>query len=77
MKLFSKIVKTLACLGMPKPEGDATKNVSRVLTDDYEIEQRALLYRDKISRADIGKCFRQTHPKLPVLKISGSEHLKL
>ena len=71
MKLFSrvdKIVGTLASLGVPKSEGDVNRRLLRVLTADYEIEQRTLLYRDEITRAEIESIVRQRHLRLPVSK---------
>ena len=55
-KFFSRVDKiagTLASLGVPKSEGDVNRILARVLTADYEIEQRTLFYRDEISRADM------------------------
>ena len=51
LKFFSRvdeIVSSLASLGVPKSEGDVNPKLVRVLTADYEIEQRTLLYRDEI-----------------------------
>ena len=50
MQFFSrvnKIVGTLASLGVPKSEGDVNRKLVQVLTADYGIEQRMLLYRDE------------------------------
>ena len=71
MKFFSRvdeIVGTLASLGVPKSEGDVNRKLVRVLTADYEIEQRTLLYRDEITRAEIESIVRQRHLSLPVPK---------
>ena len=71
MKFFSrvdKIVGTLASLGVPKSEGEVNRKLVRVLTADYEIEQRTLLYRDEITRAEIESIVRQRHLRLPVPK---------
>ena len=56
MRFFSrvdKIVSTLDSLGGPKSEGDENRKLVRVLTAYYEMEQRTLLYRDEVSRAEI------------------------
>ena len=69
MKFFSrvdKMVGTLASLGVPKSEGDVNRKLVRVLTADYEIEQRTFLYRDEITRAEIESIVRQRHLRLPV-----------
>ena len=51
---------------MPKSEGDVNRILARELTADYEIEQRTLLHRDEINRAEIENIVRQTHLRLPV-----------
>ena len=61
MTFFSRvdmIANTLASLGVPKSEGDINRKLVRVLTDDYEVEQRTLLYRDEITRALIENIVR-------------------
>ena len=63
-----KIASTLASLGVPKSEGDENRKLVRVLTDDYEIEQRTLLYRDEITRADVENIVRQRYLRLPLSK---------
>ena len=62
-----KIVGTLASLGVPKSEGDVNRKLARVLAADYDIEQRTLLYRDEITRAEIESIVRERHLRLPVL----------
>ena len=69
MKFFSrvdKIVGILTSLGVQKSVGDVHRKLVRVLTSDYEMEQRALLYRDEISRVEIENIVRQRHLRLPV-----------
>ena len=71
MEFFSRgdnIASTLASLGVLESEGDVNRKLVRVLTDDYENEQRTLLYRDEIKRAEIDNIFRQRNLRLPVLK---------
>ena len=71
MKFFSrvdKIVSTLASINVPKSEGDVNRKLVRVSTDKYEIEQRTLLCRDDITRAEIESKVRQKHLKLPMSK---------
>ena len=71
MKFFGrvdKIVGILTSLGVPKSVDDVNRKLVRVLTDDYEIEQRTLLYRDEITRAEIENIVRQRHLRLPVSK---------
>ena len=51
---------------MPKSEGDVNRKLVRVLTDEYEIEQRTVLYRDYITRLEIKNIVRQRHLRLSV-----------
>ena len=63
MKFFSradKIVGTLASFGVPKSDEDVNRKLVRVLTADNEIEQRTLLYRNEITRAEIALSDRGT-----------------
>ena len=62
-----KIVGILASLGVQKSVGDVNRKLVRVLTSDYEMEQRTLLYRNEISRAEIENVVRQRRLRLPVL----------
>lgn len=57
---------TLASFGVPKSEGHVDRKMVRVLTDDFEIEQRTLLYRDEINRAEIEHIVKQRHLRLAV-----------
>ena len=69
MKCFSRednIVSILGSLGVPKSEGDVNRKTVRVLTADYEIEQRTDSYRDEISRAEVKNNLRQKDLRLPV-----------
>ena len=62
MKFFSrvdKIVGTLSSLGVQKSVGDVNRELERVLTNDYEMEQRTLLHRDDVSREDIESIVRK------------------
>ena len=55
MKFFSRVDKTvgtLASLGVPKSEGLVNRKLVRVLTADYKIEPRTLLYRNEITREE-------------------------
>ncbi|CAM9165641.1 unnamed protein product, partial [Laminaria digitata] len=63
-----KIVGILGSLGVQKSVGDVNRKLVRVLTHDYEMEQRTLLYRDDVSREDIESIVRQRHLRLPVTK---------
>ena len=69
MKFFSRVDKTagiLASPGVQKSVCDVNRTLVTVLTTDYEMEQRTLLYRDEISRAEIDSIVRQRHLRLPV-----------
>ncbi|CAM9954547.1 unnamed protein product, partial [Laminaria digitata] len=71
MKCFSrvdKIVGILGSLGEEESVGDVNQKLVRVLTHDYEMEQRTLLYRDDVNREDIESIVRQRHLRLPVTK---------
>ena len=71
MKFFDrvdKIVSTLALHDVTKSEGDVSRKLVKVLTDEYEIEQRTLLYRDEKMRAKIENIVQQRHLSLPVSK---------
>ena len=62
MKFFSrvdKIVSSRASLGMPKSEEGVNRKFVKVLTADYEIEQRTLLYRHELSRAELENIVRR------------------
>ena len=64
IKLFSRvdtIASTLASLGVPISEGDVNRKFVRVLTHEYEIEQRAPLYRDELTRPEIDNIVRQRY----------------
>ena len=56
MRFFArvdKIVGVLGSLGVYLPVEDVNLKVAEVLSDDYEFEQRTILYRDDITRAEI------------------------
>ena len=52
MRFFArvdKIVGVLGSLGVHLPTEDVNLKIVEVLTDDYEFEQRTILYRDNIT----------------------------
>ena len=53
---------------MPTSESDVKRKLVKVLTDGYGIEQRTLLYRDEITRAEIENIVRQRYLIIPVSK---------
>ncbi|CAM9850947.1 unnamed protein product, partial [Sphacelaria rigidula] len=64
MKFFArvdKIVGVLAALGVNMPVEDLNLKLIQVLTSDYEYEQRTILYRDDITRAEIEAIVRQRY----------------
>ena len=69
MRFFSRVDKVVgiqASLRVQKSIGDVNRQLVRVLTSDYEMKQRSLLYRDEINRAKIENIVRQRHLGLPV-----------
>ena len=54
-------VGVLGSLGVHLPTEDVNLKIVEVLTDDYELEQRTILYRDNITRAEIEAIVRQRH----------------
>ena len=57
-----KIVGVLESLGVHLPTTeDVNRKIVEVLTNGYEFEQRTLLYRDNITRAEIEATVRQRH----------------
>ena len=48
-----KIVGVLGSLGVHLLTEDVNLKIEQVLTDGYEFEQRTILYRDNITRAEI------------------------
>ena len=69
IKFFSRVDKVddiVTSFGEPKSVGDVNRNLVRVLTSDYEVEQRTLFYRDEISPAQVENIVRQRHLRLPV-----------
>ena len=46
---------------MHLPTGDVNLKIVEVFTDDYEFEQRTILNRDNITRAEIKAIVRQRH----------------
>ena len=64
IKFFSRVDKVddiVTSFGEPKSVGDVNRNLVRVLTSDYEVEQRTLFYRDEISPAQVENIVRQRH----------------
>ena len=64
MRFFArvdKIVRVLGSLGVHLPTEDVNLKIVEVLTDDYEFEQRTILYRDNIARAEIEAIVRQRY----------------
>ena len=55
MRFFArvdKIVGVLGYLGVYVLVEDMNLNIIEVLTDDYEFEQRTILYKDNITRVE-------------------------
>ena len=55
MKFFArvdKVVGVLGSLGAHMPVEDVNLKIVEVLTDDYEFEQRTILYKDNITRVE-------------------------
>ena len=70
MKYFGridKIVGVLASLGVAKTVVDANREIIMTLTSDYEMEERTILYREDVTRAEI-EIIRQRHLRLPASK---------
>ena len=64
MRFFArvdKIVGVLGSLGVHLPTEDVNLKIVEVLTDDYEFEQRTILYRYIITRPEIKAKVRQRH----------------
>ena len=56
-----KITGVLASLGVQLPVEDVNLKIVEALTTDYEFEQRTILYRDNITRAEIEAIVRQRY----------------
>ena len=68
MKYFrwiDKIVGVLASLGVVKSVADVNRKIIMTLTSDYEIEERTILYREDVTRAEIESIIRQRYLRLP------------
>ena len=64
MRFFArvdKVVGVLGSLGVHMPVEDANLKIVEVLTDEYEFEQRTILYKDNITRAEIEAIVRQRY----------------
>ena len=64
MRFFSrvdKIVRVLASLEVHLLTEDVILKIVEVLTDEYQFEQRTILYKDNTTRAEIGAIVRQRH----------------
>ena len=62
MRFFAcvdKIVGVSGSLGVHLPVEDVTLKIVEVVTADYEFEQRTILYKDDITRAEIEAIVRQ------------------
>ena len=62
MRFFApvdKIVGVSGSLGVHIPTEDVNLKIVKFLTHDYEFEQRTILYRDNIARAEIEAIVRQ------------------
>ena len=71
MKNFSgidKIVGVLASLGVVKSVADVNRKIIMTLTSYYEIEERIILYREDVTRAEIESIIRQLYLHLPATK---------
>ena len=74
MKYFGriyKIVGVLASLGVVKSATDVNRKIIMTLTSDYEIEERTILYREDVTRAEIESIIRQRYLRLPAPKGNG------
>ena len=70
MKFFDRIDKTvgvLASLGVAKTVADVNRKIIMRLTSDNEKEERTILYREDVTRAEI-EIIRQRHLRLPASK---------
>ena len=56
-----KIVGVLGSLGVHLPVEDVNLKIVEVLTADYEFEQRTILYKDNITRAEIEAIVKQRY----------------
>ena len=56
-----KIVGVLGSLGVHLPVEDVNLKIVEVLIADYEFEQRTMLYKDNITRAEIEAIVRQRY----------------
>ena len=64
MRFFArvdKIVGVLGSLGVHLLTEDVNLKIVEVLTDDHELEQCTILYKDYITRAEIEAIVRQGH----------------
>ena len=68
MKYFGRIdniVGVLASLGAVKTVADVNRRIIMTLTSYYEMEERTILYREDVTRAEIGSIIPQRHLRLP------------
>ena len=71
MKYFGrvdKIVGVLTSLGVVKTVADVNRKIIMRLTSDYEKEQRDILYREDVIRAEIESIIRQRRLRHPASK---------
>ena len=55
MKYFGRIVQivgVLASLGVAKTVADVNRKIIMTLTSDYEMDERTILYREDVTRAE-------------------------
>ena len=50
---IDEIVEVLASLGVAKTAADVNRKIIMPLTSDYEMEERTILYREDVTRAEI------------------------
>ena len=50
---IDEIVEVLASLGVAKTVADVNRKIIMPLTSDYEMEERTILYREDVTRAEI------------------------
>ena len=65
---IDEIVGALASLGVVKMVEDVYRKIIMTLTSDYEMEERTILYREDVARAEIESAIRQRRLRLPASK---------
>ena len=59
---IDKIVGVFASLGVVKTVADVNRKIIMTPTSDYEMEERTILYREGVTRAEIESCLLYTSP---------------